>query len=252
MSRDTTGTSVERTEVRVSDMYDVYAERSPAVAKVPILLEEVGADYNLIHLDVSRGAQFVVEFAKLSPNGKIPVLVDHHPSDQGDPMVVWESGAILLYLAEKSNWHYFPNASRARTDALTWLFWQAAGLSPMCGQAAHFFQYDLPNSEYAEQRYWKETNRLYGVLDHRLRERSFVLGQAYSIVDIACYTWVRLYDFLRQDLTSFPDLNRWAAAMAARPAVIRAYERIDTLPKSLATREERFTAMCGKDASSVQ
>jgi GSH-dependent disulfide-bond oxidoreductase len=233
-------------------MYDVYAERSPSVAKVPILLEELGADYNLIHLDVSRGAQFDGRFAKLSPNCKIPVLVDHQPPDRGEPIVVWESGAILLYLAEKSGWHYFPKNFRARTEAMSWLLWQATGLSPMCGQAAHFFQYELPDSKYSEQRYWKETNRLFGVLDQRLRGKTFVLGNTYSIVDIACYTWVRLYEFLRQNLASFSDLQRWATAMAARAAVNRAYERIDALPKSVATREERFKAMCGHDATSVR
>jgi len=232
-------------------MYEVYAERSPAVAKVPILLEELHADYRLLHVDVARGAQFAPAFAKLSPNSKLPLLIDHDPPGGGNAVPVWESSAILLYLAEKAG-QYFPRAFLPRSEANIWLFWQAAGLSPMCGQSAHFIQYDLPGSDYAAHRYWKEVNRLFAVLNRRLQGRRFVLGDDYSIVDIACYAWIRMDVFLQQDLPLFPDLQRWAAEIQQRAAVIRAYERIEALPTSTASREERFVAMCGIDASSVQ
>jgi len=231
-------------------MYELYGIGSPSVCKVPILLEELGLSYRFVPVDVVAGDQFAPEFVRLSPNNKVPLLIDHAPADGGGPLPIWESGAILLYLAEKEG-RFLPEGVRARAEAMAWLFWQASGLSPMSGQAAHFIQYDLPGSDYSEQRYWKECNRLYAVLDRQLRGRAHVLG-SYSIVDMACYSWIRLAAFIRQDLAAFPDLARWADAMAARPAVMRAYAAIDAWPASTATKEERFAGMCGHDASVVR
>jgi len=231
-------------------MYELYGIGSPSVCKVPILLEELGLAYRHVPIDVVGGEQFDPAFVRLSPNNKVPLLIDHAPADGGAPLPIWESGAIMLYLAEKEG-RFLPGGPRARAEAMAWLFWQASGLSPMSGQSAHFAQYELPGSDYAKQRYWKECNRLYAVLDRQLRGKEHVLG-AYSIVDMACYSWIRLAPFIKQDVSAFPDLARWTTAMEARPAVVRAYAAIDAWPRSTASQEERFAGMCGHDASVVR
>lgn len=222
-------------------MYKIYGERSPNVYKVTICLAELEQDWEDIWLDVTRGAQHQPAFRALNPNGRIPVLVDDAPVDGGEPITVWESASILLYLADKHR-AFMPTALRPRTEAMTWLFWQMASLGPMAGQYAHFMQYDVPGSDYSRERYRTETVRLYGVLEGQLATRSWIAGE-YSIVDMACCPWVRNHAFLELDLSKFPALAEWSARMTARPAVARAYARMDQLPASSATLEERYHAM---------
>ena len=224
-------------------MYDVYAERSPNVYKVTICLAELRAEWRDIWLNVTTGEQHKPEFRRLSPNSRIPVLVDHAPIDGGEPQVVWESGAILLYLGEKTG-QFLPSAPRDRVETLKWLFWQMAGLGPMSGQNAHFAQYDtlIAECDYAKKRYHQETLRLYGVLDTRLSGKDWIAGE-YSIADMACYPWVRIHAFLGHNLAGLDNLTAWRDRMAARPAVVEAYRRMDELPASTATLEERFIAM---------
>ena len=222
-------------------MYEVHAERSPNVYKVTICLAELGEDWRDVWVDVGRGAQHEPEFRRLSPNGRIPVLVDHAPADGNEPQVVWESGAILVYLAEKTG-RFLPAAGRTRTEVLTWVFWQMAGLGPMCGQNAHFLQYDPPGSEYSINRYHVEVERLYRVLDARLAGRDWIADD-YSIADMICYPWVRMHKMLLHDISGLAHLTAWRDRMAERPAVVEAYRRMDLLPRGTATREERFAAM---------
>jgi GST-like protein len=222
-------------------MYDVYAERSPNVYKVTICLAELGEAWRDVWVDVARGAQHAPEFHSLCLNGRVPVLVDHAPADGGEQQVVWESGSILVYLAEKSG-RFLPPPGRARTEALTWVFWQMAGLGPMCGQNAHFLQYDPPNSDYAKQRYHTEVERLYRVLDQQLQGRDWIAGD-YSVADMACFPWVRMAKPLMHDVSGLTNLMAWRERMAARPAVVESYRRMELLPKSDATKAERFTAM---------
>lgn len=222
-------------------MYQLYSERSPNVYKITICLSELEQDWEDIWLDVTRGAQHEPAFRALNPNGRIPVLIDDAPTDGAEPMTIWESGSILLYLAGKHG-AFMPTALRARTEAMTWLFWQMASLGPMAGQRAHFVQYDVPGSDYARERYRTETQRLYGVLDGQLATREWIAGD-YSVVDMACFPWVRNHAFLGQDIAQLPALADWLERMAARPGVARAYERMDRLPSSSATIEERYQAM---------
>jgi GST-like protein len=206
-------------------MFDLYVEQSPAVFKAAIMLEECGYDYRCTHISVAEGMQHAPEFRALSPNGKIPVLVDHAPADGGAPLVVFESGAILMYLAEKSG-RLLPSELRDRFAVLQWLFWQTSGLSPLSGQAIHFIRYaPEPAREYGQLRYLGEVRRHWGVLDKHLEGRDFI-GEAYSIADIGTYGWVNMYDRYKYTLDDFPNVKRWWSAIAARPTVKRAYEKV--------------------------
>ena len=222
-------------------IYDVYAERSPNVVKVTIALAELGEEWRDMWVDVARGAQHEADFQALSPNGRIPLLVDRAPADGGEPFAVWESGSILLYLADKAG-RFAPTGGRARTECLTWLFWQMAGLGPMSGQNAHFLQYTPPGSDYAMNRYHTEVDRLYRVLERQLAGRDWIAGE-YSIADMACFPWVRMAKPLAHDISDLPNLHRWKRRMMQRPAVDAAYQRLNALPQGTATKEERFTAM---------
>ncbi|EHJ62407.1 glutathione S-transferase N-terminal domain-containing protein [Novosphingobium pentaromativorans] len=207
-------------------MFDLYIERTPAVFKCAVMLEECGYDYNCTHISVTRGDQHNPEFRAISPNGKIPVLVDNEPSDGGEPLIVFDSGAILMYLAERSG-RFLPTETRQRAQTLQWLFWQASGLSPFSGQAIHFQRYAPEvTREYGQLRYEGEVKRLYGVLDTHLKDREFIAGD-YSIADIGCHAWVEMYDRFEWDLRDWPDLNRWWKAIARRPQVMEAYKRVN-------------------------
>lgn len=182
-------------------------------------------------MDISKGEQFRPEFLQIAPNNRIPAIVDHEPKSGGAPISMFESGAILLYLAEKTG-KFIPKDEHARADVIQWLFWQMAGLGPMAGQNHHFTQYAPEKIPYAIDRYVKETNRLYGVLNKRLEDRAFVAGE-YSIADMACYPWILNYEKQKQDLNDFPHLKKWFETIKARPATVRAYEKakaINTVP----------------------
>ncbi|MBJ6979069.1 glutathione S-transferase N-terminal domain-containing protein [Luteimonas sp. MC1895] len=202
-------------------MIDLHYWPTPNGHKVTLLLEEAGLDYRIHPVDIGQGDQFAPAFLAISPNNKMPAIVDHAPADGGAPQAVFESGAILLYLAEKTG-RFLPADPRARIEVLEWLFWQMAGLGPMTGQYGHFSVYAPEPVPYAIDRYTKEALRLLGVLERRLAGRAFIAGD-YSIADMAAYPWINVYDRAPLDLASFPEVRRWQAAIAARPATQRAY-----------------------------
>lgn len=211
-------------------MIDLYYWTTPNGHKITIFLEETGLPYTLIPVDIGAGAQFKPEFLKIAPNNRIPALVDHAPADGGAPMTMFESGAILLYLAEKTG-RFLPPDARGRNGVMQWLFWQMAGLGPMLGQNHHFSQAAPEKIPYAIDRYVGETRRLYGVLDRRLAEVPFVAGE-YSIADMACYPWIVPHQRQGQDLEDFPQVKRWFETIQARPAVGRAYARAEAIKPS--------------------
>jgi len=194
---------------------------TPNGHKITIFLEEAGEDYRIAPVDIGKGEQFRPEFLAISPNNRMPAIVDDAPKDGGAPISVFESGAILLYLAEKTG-KFISDSLRERVRALEWLFWQVGGLGPMAGQNHHFSRYAVEKIPYAIERYVNETNRLYGVLDRRLAEAPYLAGD-YSIADMAAYPWIVPYAAQGQKLEDFPNVKRWFEAIAARPAVVRAY-----------------------------
>jgi len=204
-------------------MIELYYWTTPNGHKVTIFLEEADVPYRIISVNIGKGEQFAADFLAIAPNNRIPAIIDTAPADGGAPISIFESGAILLYLAEKTG-RFLAADVRARVEVMEWLFWQMAGLGPMAGQNHHFVQYAPERIAYATQRYVNETNRLYGVLDKRLADRDFVAGD-YSIADIAIYPWIVPYKKQQQSLADFPNLKRWFERIAARPAVQRAYER---------------------------
>jgi len=203
-------------------MIDLHYWPTPNGWKVAIALEEMGLPYRMIPVDIGRGAQFAPEFLAISPNGRIPAVVDPEPGDGGPPLAVFESGAILIHLAEKSG-RFLPGDLRGRTEVLQWLMWQMGGLGPMLGQHGHFKLYAQRQLPYAIERYRKESERLYGVLDRRLADREHLAGD-YSIADMACWPWVVTHKAQEIALGAFPNVRRWYDALKQRPALRRGYE----------------------------
>ncbi len=207
-------------------MIDFYYWTTPNGHKVSLFLEETGLPYRIHPINIGKDEQFQPHFLKISPNNRIPAIVDQEPADGGEPLSLFESGAILLYLAEKTG-RFIPQDLRGRQDCLQWLFWQMGGLGPMAGQNHHFNRFAPEKLPYAIQRYVKETARLYGVLDKRLADRAFVAGDQYSIADMAIYPWIDRHPWQEQDLDDFPNLKRWYQAIKARPATARAYALVE-------------------------
>jgi GST-like protein len=233
-------------------MIDLHYWPTPNGHKITLFLEETGLPYRILPVDIGRGEQFRPEFLAIAPNNRMPAIVDHAPADGGAPISVFESGAILLYLAEKTG-RFIPGDVRGRVEVLQWLFWQVAGLGPMAGQNHHFVQYAPERIPYAVDRYVNETNRLYGVLDQRLADRPFVAGADYSIADMACYPWTVGHERQGQNLAEFPNLTRWFHVIAARPATVRAYEIGRTHQRrETAMDEEAKRIMFGQTAASVR
>ena len=203
-------------------MIDLHYWPTPNGHKIPMALEEIGLEYRIAPVNIGKGEQFAPDFLKIAPNNRMPAIVDHDPSGGDEPLSLFESGAILLYLAEKTG-KLIPTDIRGRAEVLQWLFWQVGGLGPMLGQNHHFANYAPEKIPYAIDRYVNETNRLYGVLDRRLADRAFVAGDAYSIADIAAYPWIVPYERQGQSLDDFSNVKRWFEAIAARPATIAAY-----------------------------
>lgn len=203
-------------------MIDLHYWPTPNGRKVALMLEETGLDYHVHPVNIGAGDQFKPAFLAISPNNKMPAIVDRAPADGGAPQSVFESGAILLYLAEKTG-RFLSAAPRERVETVEWLFWQMGGLGPMSGQMGHFNVYAPEKIPYAIERYGKEVQRLLGVMDKRLAEREWLAGSAYSIADMACYPWIGAYESLPVDYTAFPNLQRWHQAIAARPATQRAF-----------------------------
>jgi GST-like protein len=196
---------------------------TPNGHKITIFLEEAGLAYRIVPIDISKDEQFAPDFLKISPNNRIPAIVDREPADGGEPISLFESGAILLYLAEKTG-RFIPTDIRGRAEVLQWLFWQMGGLGPMAGQNHHFGTFAPEKIPYAIERYTKETARLYGVLNKRLADRDYVAGE-YSIADMAIYPWIVPYERQKQNLADFPHVKRWFEAITARDAVVRAYHK---------------------------
>jgi GST-like protein len=230
---------------------DLYYWPTPNGHKITMFLEETGLAYELIPVNIGKGDQFKPDFLKIAPNNRMPAIIDHEPADKGAPVSVFESGAILLYLAEKTG-KFIAKDLRGRVETLQWLFWQMAGLGPMAGQNHHFSQYAPEKIPYAIDRYVRETNRLYAVLDKRLADREFVAGP-YSIADMAAYPWIVPYERQGQKLEDFPNLKRWFEAIKARPATVRAYEKGKPINPTPGIRtEEEKKILFGQSAASVR
>lgn len=231
-------------------MIDLYYWTTPNGHKITLFLEEAGLPYTIHPVNIGKGEQFKPEFLAIAPNNRIPAVVDRAPKDGGAPISIFESGAILLYLAEKTG-QFLSQDLRVRVETLEWLFWQMSGLGPMAGQNHHFSQYAPEKIPYAIERYVKETNRLYGVLDKHLADRAFIAGD-YSIADMASYPWIVPYEKQGQKLEDFPNLKRWFEAIAARPATIAAYAKAEAInpaadaPMDEAAKKILFGQMAAK------
>jgi GST-like protein len=233
-------------------MIDLYYWTTPNGHKITIFLEEAGLPYRVIPVNIGKGEQFDPEFLRIAPNNRIPAIVDTEPGDGGAGIPIFESGAILVYLAAKTG-RFMPRDTRAWVDVMQWLMWQMGGLGPMAGQNHHFSQYAPEKLPYAIDRYVKETNRLYGVLNRRLADRPFIAGEAYTIADIATYPWIVPHEGHGQNLDDFPHLQRWFEAVAARPATVRAYAGVQ---KAYSRRREDISederrVLLGQTADSV-
>ncbi|MCV4275149.1 glutathione binding-like protein [Pseudomonas capsici] len=209
-------------------MIDLHYWTTPNGHKITLFLEETGLPYRIFPVNIGKDEQFQPDFLKIAPNNRIPAIVDHQPADGGDPLSLFESGAILLYLADKTG-QFIPQDFRGRQETLQWLFWQMGGLGPMAGQNHHFNRFAKEKIPYAIKRYVDETARLYGVLNKRLADRSFVAGNQYSIADMAIYPWIVPHTFQQQNLDDFPNLARWFKSIAGREATQRAYALVEQI-----------------------
>ena len=204
-------------------MLELYYWPTSNGQKVALFLEEAGLPYQAFPINISKGEQFGPEFLKISPNNRIPAIIDREPADGGEPLPLFESGAILLYLAEKIG-RFIGRDARGRADVVQWLFWQMGGLGPNAGQTHHFRSVAPEKIPYAIERFTKETGRLYNVLNTRLADREFIAGD-YSIADMACYPWTVSHERQGQKLEDFPHVKRWFEAITKRPATMRAYTK---------------------------
>ena len=232
-------------------MIDLYYWTTPNGHKITMFLEEAGLPYRMHPVNISKGEQFAPAFLRIAPNNRIPAIVDTAPSDGGEPISIFESGAILLYLADKIQ-RFVPQDLRGRNDALQWLFWQMGGLGPMAGQNHHFVQYAPERIPYATERYVKETSRLYGVLNKQLSDgRAYIAGD-YSIADMACYPWIVPHTRQQQNLPDFPHLAAWFNRIAERPATARAYDLAKTINTAPTVDAASKSVLFGQDARTVR
>lgn len=228
-------------------MIDLYFAPTPNGWKITIMLEECGLPYRILPLNIASGEQFEPDFLRINPNARMPAIVDHEAD--GGPLSVFESGAILMYLAEKSG-QFLPRDTRAYYDVMQWLFWQMANLGPMGGQASHFVNYaDTEENQYAKQRYLKEYDRLLGVMDYALRDKPFLAG-GYSIADMASFPWVLPYKRYGFDLNDFPSLKRWYDELKQRPALRRGVDVGKDLRPAPGTMDDNARAMLFNQDSS--
>jgi len=231
-------------------MIELYYWTTPNGHKITMFLEEAGLRYRVVPVNIGKGEQFARDFLRISPNNRIPAIVDDDQDDGGPALSLFESGAILLYLADKTG-RFIPRDLRGRNEALQWLFWQIGGLGPMAGQNHHFGHYAPEPIPYAIDRYVSETARLYAVLDRRLADREFIAG-TYSIADMACYPWIVPHERQRQYLANFPHLRRWFEAIRQRPATQRAYARAETINSAPVVSEESRRVLFGQDARTIR
>lgn len=228
-------------------MIDLYYWPTPNGWKISIMLEECGLEYRLVPVDIGRGDQFKPEFLAISPNNRMPAIVDHDV--EGEPVSVFESGAILVYLAEKTG-RFLPAEPRERIEVMQWLFWQVGGLGPMAGQAGHFTNYAPEKIAYGIKRYGDEYNRLLGVINKQLAGKDYLCGE-YSIADMASWPWVVVHERLGQSLDEFPRVKAWDERMQARPAVAAGKDLGKELRRPLEKDEEARRIMFGQTAASV-
>ncbi len=233
-------------------MIDLYYWTTPNGHKITIFLEEAGLQYKIFPVNIGKGDQFKAEFLAISPNNRIPAIVDAAPAGGGKPISIFESGAILLYLADKTG-KFIAKDLRGRNEVIQWLFWQMGNLGPMAGQNNHFSAYAPEKIPYAIDRYRNEVNRLYGVMNKRLADRQFLAGE-YSIADMASYPWIAPWERQGQSIADFPHLKRWLETIAAREAVKRAYAKAKEINPSqggIRTAEER-AVLFGQTAQSIE
>ena len=232
-------------------MIDLYYWTTPNGHKITMFLEEAGLKYQIKPVNISKGEQFTPEFLKLAPNNRIPAILDPAPQSGGEPIAVFESGAILLYLADKTR-QLIPQTLRGRNECLQWLFWQMGGLGPMAGQNHHFVQYAPEKLPYAMDRYVNETARLYGVLNKHLSDdREYICGD-YSIADIAAYPWVVPHERQRQDMNNFPALKQWLDRISVRPATVKAYDLAKAINIAPTVDEKSRGILFGQDAKTMR
>ena len=231
-------------------MIDLYFWATPNAYKVSILLEELALPYNVIPIHIGKGEQFSPEFMAINPNNKIPAIVDHD-GPQGEPYPVFESGAILMYLATKTNSALLPKETREYFEVVQWLMFQMGSLGPMLGQAHHFRKYAPETIPYAVERYTNEARRLYRVIDQRLSQVPYLAGERYSIADISVYPWLRAYKWQGQDIEEWPNLKRWYLAVRGREAVQRGLavlaDKVDRTGEK--PTGERWNNLFGKNQS---
>jgi GSH-dependent disulfide-bond oxidoreductase len=233
-------------------MIELYYWTTPNGHKITMFLEETGLEYRIHPINIGGGDQFKPDFLAISPNNRIPAIVDRAPADGGPPISIFESGAILQYLAEKTG-RLMSAGIRERVVTLEWLTWQVANLGPMAGQNHHFNLYAPEKLPYAIDRYVKETNRLYGVLNRRLRDRPYLVGDQYSIADIATYPWIVPWKRQAQNLDDFPNVRRWFDAIRERPATLRAYARAqDFAAPTQLQSEESKRILFGQTAATIE
>ena len=232
-------------------MIDLYYWPTPNGHKVMLFLEEAGLAHRIVPVNIGKGEQFDPAFLHIAPNNRIPAIVDNAPFDGGAPLSIFESGACLLYLADKTG-QFIPADLRGRNTVLQWLFWQMGGLGPMAGQNHHFVQYAPEPLPYAIERYVKETSRLYGVLNRQLADGREYIAGAYSIADMACYPWVVPHEKQRQNLADFPHLAQWFARIGQRTATVRAYQRGKAINSTPTVSEEAKKLLFGQDAGTVR
>ena len=232
-------------------MIDLYYWTTPNGHKITMFLEEAGLEYAVKPVNISKGEQFDPGFLKIAPNNRIPAIVDHAPQGGGAPIAIFESGAILLYLADKTR-QFIPQDLRGRNECLQWLFWQMGGLGPMAGQNHHFVQYAPEKLPYAMDRYVNETARLYGVLNKHLSDgRAYICGD-YSIADIAAYPWVVPHERQRQDMNNFPALKQWLERVSLRSATVKAYDLAKAINVAPTVDEKSKSILFGQDAKTIR
>ena len=231
-------------------MIELFFWPTPNGMKPLLFLREAGLDYRLTEVNINTGEQFSPDFLKISLNGRIPAIIDHAPTGGGEPVSVFESGAILVYLAEKAGC-FLPNEQRKRVAVLEWLMWQMAGLGPMLGQNHHFNAYAPEQVPYAIQRYDQEASRLYAVLDARLANREFICDD-YTIADMACYPWVARYERHKVSLADFPEVSRWFFAISQREAVVAAYQEASQVNKGQAVTQSAGNVLFGQTAETIR
>ncbi len=230
-------------------MIDLYYWPTPNGHKITMFLEEAGLPYTIKPVNIGAGEQFKPDFLKIAPNNRMPAIVDHEPAGGGAPISVFESGAILVYLAEKTG-RFLPKDLRGRVKVLEWLFWQMGGLGPMAGQNHHFSGYAPEKIPYAINRYVNETNRLYGVLDRALAANPYVAGD-YSIADMAAYPWTVSWERQGQNLDDFPHLKHWFETIRDKPATVAAYKKAEAINRPKEMSEDEKKILFGQTAASL-